>query len=99
MAAPNAVSLRGGGFKLFNLAGIDVFLHWTWILVAVFEINQNHSYSSPVYSAMEYLALFVIVLMHEFGHAFACRSVGGIANRIILWPLGGVAYVQPPMRP
>jgi Zn-dependent protease len=37
--------------------------------------------------------------MHEFGHAFACRSVGGIANRIMLWPLGGVAYVDPPQRP
>ena len=37
--------------------------------------------------------------MHEFGHAFACRSVGGRADRIVLWPLGGVAYVDPPPRP
>jgi DNA-directed RNA polymerase subunit RPC12/RpoP len=25
--------------------------------------------------------------------------VGGLANRIVLWPLGGVAYVDPPPRP
>ena len=42
---------------------------------------------------------FLIVLLHEFGHALACRSVGGTAERIILWPLGGVAYVNPPPRP
>ena len=48
---------------------------------------------------LEYLALFLIVLMHEFGHALACRQVGGTANRIVLWPLGGVAYVNPPQRP
>jgi Zn-dependent protease/predicted RNA-binding Zn-ribbon protein involved in translation (DUF1610 family) len=47
----------------------------------------------------EYLTLFAIVLTHEFGHALACRSVGGQANRIVLWPLGGVAYVAPPPRP
>jgi Zn-dependent protease len=47
----------------------------------------------------EYLALFLIVLLHEFGHALACRSVGGRADQIILWPLGGVAYVDPPQRP
>ena len=48
---------------------------------------------------LEYLALFVIVTLHEFGHALACRQVGGTANRILLWPLGGVAYVDAPPRP
>ena len=38
-------------------------------------------------------------MLHEYGHALACRQVGGIANRIVLWPLGGVAYVDPPPRP
>jgi Zn-dependent protease len=47
----------------------------------------------------EYLALFVIVTLHEFGHSLACRQVGGQADRIVLWPLGGVAYVDPPPRP
>ena len=41
----------------------------------------------------------MIVLMHEYGHALACRQVGGTANQIVLWPLGGVAYVNPPQRP
>ena len=37
-------------------------------------------------------------MMHEFGHALACRQVGGQANRIVLWPLGGIAFVSPPPR-
>jgi Zn-dependent protease len=53
----------------------------------------------PSWSIAEYLGLFLIVLTHEFGHAMACRQVGGTANRIMLWPLGGVAYVDPPQRP
>ena len=39
------------------------------------------------------------MMTHEFGHALACRQVGGRADRIVLWPLGGVAYVDPPPRP
>src|SRR5437879_5387777 len=38
-------------------------------------------------------------MLHEFGHALACRQVGGRADQIVLWPLGGVAYVDPPQRP
>jgi Zn-dependent protease len=91
---------RSGSIKLFTLHGIEVFLHWSWFLVAVFEINSRAGdYSSVAWNVLEYLALFLIVLTHEFGHALACRSVGGVANRIVLWPLGGVAYVDPPPRP
>jgi Zn-dependent protease len=91
---------RQDSIRLFNFAGIDVFLHWSWFLVAVYEIqSRNTRYSSILWNILEYLALFLIVLIHEFGHALACRSVGGNANRIVLWPLGGVAYVDPPPRP
>jgi Zn-dependent protease len=93
-------SLRQGAIHLFRVAGIDVYLHWSWFLVAAFEIQNWHGrYSSGVWSALEYVGLFLIVLLHEFGHALACRQVGGTADRILLWPFGGVAYVNPPQRP
>src|ERR1700753_1788980 len=89
-----------GSIHLFRFSGIDVFLHWSWFLVAAYEIQSRAgSYSSVTWNILEYLALFLIVLLHEFGHALACRQVGGRANRIVLWPLGGVAFVQPPPRP
>jgi len=92
-------SINKGSIRLFRLAGVDVFLHWSWFLVALYEIGAHDGrYSSVSWSIAEYLALFLIVLTHEFGHAMACRQVGGTANRIMLWPLGGVAYVDPPQR-
>lgn len=90
---------RQGSIHLFQFSGIDVYLHWSWFLIAAYEINRSRAYSSIVWNVLEYLALFCIVLLHEFGHALACRQVGGRANRIMLWPLGGVAYVDPPPRP
>ena len=93
-------SARQGTIRLFRFSGIDVFLHWSWFLVAAFEISTRESrYSSIVWNVLEYLALFLIVTLHEFGHALACRQVGGTANQIVLWPLGGVAFVNPPPRP
>src|ERR1700691_4006480 len=92
--------MRQGSIHLFRLFGIDVFLHWSWCLVAAYEIqSRKGSYSSVTWNVLEYLALFLIVMIHEFGHALACRQVGGRADRIVLWPLGGVAYVDPPPRP
>ena len=89
-----------GAFKIFTVAGISVFVHWSWFLVAVYSIQfRTHEYSSMTWNVLEYLALFGIVLTHEFGHQLACRSVGGKTHDIILWPLGGVAYVSPPQRP
>src|SRR5579863_8462107 len=89
-----------GSIRLFRFSGIDVFLHWSWFLVAAYEIQtRKGTYSSITWNVLEYLALFLIVLIHEFGHALACRQVGGSANRIVLWPMGGVAYVDPPQRP
>jgi Zn-dependent protease len=91
---------RQGSVRLFRFSGIDVFLHWSWFLVAAYEISSRKgAYSSVTWNILEYLALFVIVLLHEFGHALACRQVGGTADHIVLWPLGGVAYVNPPQRP
>ncbi len=93
---------RKGSFRLFKLLGIEVFLHWSWFLLAiyVYEIQGNkNDLSSIAWDALEYLTLFAIVLTHEFGHALACRSVGGQANQIVLWPFGGVAYVAAPQRP
>ncbi|MEN9842103.1 MAG: hypothetical protein RL376_1903, partial [Verrucomicrobiota bacterium] len=91
---------RDGSVRLFRFQGINVFLHWSWFAVAFYTLaERNGEYTSAVWNVAEYLALFVIVLLHEFGHSLACRSTGGAAEEIVLWPLGGVAYVAPPQRP
>ena len=93
-------NVRRGSIHICCISGVDLYLHWSWFLVAAYEIqSRKGTYSSIAWNVLEYLALFLIVLLHEFGHAMACRQVGGTANQIVLWPLGGVAYVNPPQRP
>ena len=90
----------GGTIRLFKFSGIQVYLHFSWFLVAAYQLTQlKGMYRSPVWAIAEYLALFAIVLLHEFGHALACRQTGGVADQIVLWPLGGIAFVNPPRRP
>src|SRR3974377_2214102 len=90
---------RQGSIHLLPLAGIDLYLYWWWFLVAVYGISGRAGrYSSLLWPVLEYLALFSIVLLHEFGHALACRQVGGQANQIVLRPLGGAGFVAHPPR-
>ncbi len=90
---------QSGSLRLFRFRGIDVFVHWSWFLYPLYRIQTwQEDYASPIWKAYECLALFGIVLLHEFGHSLACRQTGGRADRIVLWPLGGVAFVDPPPR-
>ena len=90
----------GGTIRLFKFSGIQVYLHFSWFLIAAYQLTQlKREYESPIWAFAEYLALFAIVLLHEFCHALACRQTGGEANQIVLWPLGGIAFVSPPRRP
>ncbi|MDP9253608.1 MAG: site-2 protease family protein, partial [Verrucomicrobiota bacterium] len=92
--------MQNGAIRLFRFSGIQVYLHFTWFIVAAYQLTErSHNYSSSVWALYEYAALFGMVLLHEFGHALACRQTGGFADRIILWPLGGIAFVNPPRRP
>src|SRR5262245_54322784 len=100
MASPNSAQPLSNSLRIFQIAGISVYVHWSWLIVAVIAFQfRRDTYASPIWNVIEYLSLFGIVLLHEFGHAFACRQVGGKADRIVLWPLGGIAFVSPPQRP
>lgn len=92
-----------GALRLFQIAGVDVYIHWSWFLIGIWQVSierpAGSDYLVPAWKAAEYVTFFAIILLHEFGHALACRSVGGRADCIVLWPLGGIAYVAPPPRP
>jgi len=94
------IDTRKGTVKLFRLSGIWVYLHWSWFLVAIVRIPSFVGAQVSLATAIAiYVTLFVIVLMHEFGHVLACRQTGGQSHDIVLWPLGGIAFVSPPPRP
>jgi len=87
-----------GSFRLFRYSGIEVFVHWSWFIAAYILFNATGGRDLMGFLAI-YCSLFGIIVLHEFGHALACRSVGGQVKHIVLWPLGGVAFVAPPPRP
>lgn len=78
-------------FSLGTWLSTDVRLSWYMPLFwLVFIIKFG-----PVYGSVISAILFVTVLVHEFGHVFGARWTGGQADEILLWPLGGLAFVQP----
>jgi len=86
-----------GSLRLFRLFGISMHLHWTWFILVVLLVQLDKE--QWLWRAAILGGVFGIVTLHEFGHALACRSVGGRAEHIVLFPLGGVAFVEPPQRP
>jgi len=88
-----------GSLFLFQAFRIPVFVHWSWGLLLAFFIMLDPLASGAFVSTLALIGLFAIVVLHEYGHALAAKSVGGQADRIVLMPLGGIAYIQPPPRP
>ncbi|MHC5005207.1 MAG: M50 family metallopeptidase [Planctomycetota bacterium] len=84
-------------FPIGTYLGIRVRVHITFILVVL--IYMWSPPFDPLWTLRWTSLLFLSVLLHEFGHALACRSVGGEATDILMWPLGGLAYCAPPRRP
>jgi len=94
--------IRNASIRVFRVFGISVYIHWAWIVLAIIVSTGSLGYdelNAPLARLALFLALMTLVMLHEFGHALACRSVGGRADTIILWPLGGLALVEPPPRP
>jgi Zn-dependent protease len=85
-------------FRLFEVAGITVRLHITFIIYVVATLLGTMRGDSASFSqaAVGLICLFGLVLLHEFGHCIACRWVQGEADEIVLWPLGGLAMCRPP---
>ncbi|MCE9610393.1 MAG: site-2 protease family protein [Chthoniobacter sp.] len=80
------------------MLGIDVFLHATFLLVLSFIAVTHwmaHGSLAAVASGVGFfVALFVCVLLHEYGHALAARHFGVATKDITLLPIGGVARLE-----
>lgn len=85
------------GLPLYTAWGIRVRVHLLFVFYVLAELVRS---LSPEVAGFTYIAigmgtLFVLVLLHEYGHCVACRLVGGEADEIMLWPLGGLAMCRP----
>lgn len=96
--------MLGWSWKLGRLAGIDVYVHVTFLLlvgwVFVSSIAQGDTLAGAVTGVLFVLAIFVCIVLHELGHALAARRYGIQTRNITLLPIGGVANLaRMPERP
>jgi Zn-dependent protease len=84
--------------KLGKIAGIEVYLHWTFFLLLGFVFFYYGGYGAQRAAAAQavlfILALFGCIVLHELGHALAARKFGIPTRDITLLPIGGIARLE-----
>jgi Zn-dependent protease len=84
--------------KIGSVAGIGIFLHWTFLLLVAaifaFYYVQSQSIGAALAGIGLILAVFVCVVLHELGHALTARRFGVGTRSITLYPIGGLARLQ-----
>jgi Zn-dependent protease len=89
---------------VFRLFGIQVRVHLFFIVFALglflrqITLLQYQNVWWLDMFLLSFVVLFGSVLLHEFGHCFGARYMDGDAREILIWPLGGLAYVDVPHR-
>lgn len=85
-------------WRLGKLAGIDLKLHWTFLILLVWifwsYFSQSGEITAGLYGVVFIIALFACVVLHELGHALSARRYGVNTRNIILLPIGGVANLE-----
>lgn len=86
---------------LYRAFDIQVRVHVLFFIVTLGlflrEVADKHSpiaWTDVLFFTI--LLLFVIILLHEYGHCYGARRVNGDAKEILIWPLGGLASVDVP---
>ncbi len=95
-----------GSLRLGRPAGIELRIHWSFLLLILWMIWQGSTpaadpeaaggwgardWISGAWAAAMTLAVFTCVTLHELGHSFAARAFGIRTHRITLYPIGGIA--------
>lgn len=84
-------------FRLARIFGTDVKVHYTFLLLLIFLYFGTRSASgadAALATTVFFLALFLCVLLHEFGHILMARRFGIATPDVILLPIGGVARLE-----
>jgi Zn-dependent protease len=93
---------------LGRLFGINIRVHILFPIVALglvlrvaFQRDIKTALPDGAWADMAMVLglLFLSVLLHELGHCFAGRWMDGDAQDVMIWPLGGLAFVEVPHTP
>jgi Zn-dependent protease/predicted transcriptional regulator len=88
----------GGSWRIGRIAGIDVHVHPTFLILLVWvgltDYLPHRSAAEAAGGIVFILALFGIIVLHELGHALTARRFGIRTRDITLLPIGGVARLE-----
>src|ERR1044072_995608 len=87
----------GWSLPIFRIAGIQLRIHVTFLLLIAwlaFGYYSEGGSAAALGRGVFILLLFVCVVLHEFGHAFAAKGFGINTPDITLLPIGGVARLE-----
>src|SRR3954471_15541007 len=82
---------------IFRVAGIQLRIHITFLLLIAWLAFGYYAQGGSAVAASRMifiLLLFLCVVLHEFGHAFAAKAFGINTPDITLLPIGGVARLE-----
>lgn len=87
-----------GSWRIGTFAGIGVYLHFTFLLLLGFLTWVEYAASGSILEALGtlsfFVALFICLVMHEYGHALTARRFGIKTKDITLLPIGGIARLE-----
>ncbi|MGZ5243938.1 MAG: site-2 protease family protein [Bacteroidia bacterium] len=88
-----------GAISLGKILGIKVYIHFTFFFIFVWRAytayaEEGQDLNGILFECLIVAAIFVCVLMHEYGHALAARRYGIQTKQIVLLPIGGVAQLE-----
>ncbi|HTK09991.1 MAG TPA: site-2 protease family protein [Ktedonobacteraceae bacterium] len=95
-----------GSFRIGRIAGIDINVHISWLIILVlltFSLASGYfptAYPGQIHAtyivlgAIATILLFVSVLLHELAHSFVARSRGLPVHTIVLFIFGGVSNIE-----
>lgn len=88
----------GWSWTVGSAFGVKVRIHATFLLLLIWIVASTTAGGGDPMSALRTvgttLALFGIVVMHEFGHVLTARRYGIVTRDITLLPIGGVATME-----
>jgi Zn-dependent protease/CBS domain-containing protein len=87
----------GNSFTIGRAFGIDVKVHWTFLLLAFFPLFvylQSGNLVAALVITSVIAVLFFCVLLHEFGHSLVAQRLGIEIPDITLLPIGGLARLK-----
>ena len=91
-----------GALRIATVAGIGVFVHWTFFLLFAWVVGSRvffapagqNGWADAGRDVIFVSAVFVCVVLHELGHALAAKRYGIGTKDITLLPIGGIARLE-----